>query len=57
MPLPAGTASSHDSSYAVPFGEVVLITPAAPQVESDDTDIFADVDPDYHMLIVQQGQR
>ncbi|XP_078182298.1 uncharacterized protein LOC144575920 [Carex rostrata] len=55
VPLPAGTASSHYSSYA-PFGEVVLINPAAPQVESDDTDIFADVDPKYHMLIVQQGQ-
>lgn len=56
MPLPAGTASSHYSSYA-PRGEVVLITPAAPQVDSDDTDILFDVDPDYHMLIVQQGQR
>ncbi|XP_078178169.1 uncharacterized protein LOC144572452 [Carex rostrata] len=39
-------------------GEVVLGSPDAPTVdESDmDMDIFADVNPDFHMLIVQQEQ-
>ncbi|KAF3323109.1 F-box/kelch-repeat protein [Carex littledalei] len=42
-------------SESTPIGEVVLGSPVAPSVdESDDTDIFADVDPDYHMLIVHQ---
>ncbi|KAF3323101.1 hypothetical protein FCM35_KLT13090 [Carex littledalei] len=45
-------------SESTPIGEVVLGSPDAPTVnESDDTDIFADVNPDYHMLIVQQEQR
>ncbi|XP_078172858.1 uncharacterized protein LOC144566708 [Carex rostrata] len=55
MPHPADTACSESA----PIGAVVLGTAAArpaPPVECDDTDIFADVDPDYHMLIVQQGK-
>ncbi|XP_078158913.1 uncharacterized protein LOC144554473 [Carex rostrata] len=53
MILPADTACSESA----PIGVVVLGTAAAPPVECDHTDIFADVDPDYHMLIVQQGRR